>query len=132
MNAGEGKAEGWVQSGAFFGKDTDRASAFCPRTTPTIICQSLQGTKTRAQYLWQMMPAAFVVEGSPVQMRQTHHHLTYTSIMKGFSCACMHTNPVANSISPLQEQQQELWRSSSPHPSRVHLQTSHVDLCYPS
>lgn len=52
----------------------------------------------------------------------------------GVCVACMHTNPVANSISLgrlLQEQQQELWTSSSLHPSRVHLQTSHVALCYP-
>lgn len=56
------------------------------------------------------------------------------SVVRCFSCACMHTNPVANSISIerlLQEQQQELWRSSSLHPSRAHLQTSHVALCYP-
>lgn len=48
--------------------------------------------------------------------------------------ACMHTNPVANSIRLgrlLQEQQQELWTSSSLHPSSVHLQPSHVALCYP-
>lgn len=135
------KSGGWVQSGAFFWQGHRPYKCILSTLNIVYYLPNLVWNKSLSTIFMTypstmpLMHAVFIVSKSSVgKMKQIHDRQTYTSVIRCFPCACMHTNAVANSISIgrlLQEQQQELWRSSSLHPSRVHLQTSHVALRYP-